>query len=406
MRAIRIGLVGTRFAGLDGVTLEAAKVADVLESLGHSIVWFGGRLDSDFSPGLEVPDAYFDTRPNLSINGQVFGSATCATEVHEEIEQRAKALQSELSRFVTEFEVDALMPQNASAIPMHLPLGLAIARFVAARQIPTIAHHHDFSWERSRFWPNAVGELLNEAFPPVLPSFGHLVINTLARDELTRRRGVESRLLPNIMDFETAPAVGDSDRFRMAAGLAAADTVLLQPTRMVPRKGIEDTLELARRLNDSSVRVVATHPEPDEGAEYVQQLGRNAARLGVDFRVAPVGGDTGIALADAYAAADLVTYPSRIEGFGNALLEAFYFKRPLLVNRYPVYAADIGPRGVAAIEMEGHVTDGVVAAVSRWLSDPGEWASAVEQNFEIGLRHFSYAVASEILTQVLADTLR
>jgi glycosyltransferase involved in cell wall biosynthesis len=406
MRALRIGLVGTRFAGLDGVTLESIKVADVLESLGHSVSWFGGRLDSRFSPGLEVPDAYFDTVANLRINHQVFGSATCPTEIHDEIEQRARALQAELARYVNELEVDVLMPQNASAIPMHLPLGVALARHVAETQIPAVAHHHDFGWERNRFWPNAVGDLLDEAFPPSLPSLGHLVISTLARDELSRRRGVRSRLLPNIMDFETPPAAGDSTRFRLAAGLSASDVVLLQPTRMVPRKGIEDTFDLAGRLNDPSICVVVTHPEPDEGAEYVEQLGRSAAELGVDFRVVPVGGDTGVRLADAYAAADLVTYPSRLEGFGNALLEAFYFRRPLLVNRYPVYAADIGPLGVAAIEMDGRVTDDVVAAVSRWLSDPGEWAGAVEENYEIGLQHFSYTVAAGILTHALADTLR
>lgn len=406
MRALRVGLVGTRFAGVDGVTLESIKVAEVLESLGHSVSWIGGRLDSRFSPGLEVPDAYFDTLDNRWINGQVFGSSTCSSEIHDEIGRRARALQIELARYVSEFEVDVLMPQNASAIPMHLPLGVAIARYVAETRIPTVAHHHDFGWERSRFWPNAVGDLLDEAFPPSLPSLGHLVINTLARDELERRRRVTSRLLPNIMDFATQPAPGNPSRFRSAAGVSTTDVVLLQPTRMVPRKGIEATFELARRLNDASVRVVVTHPEPDEGAEYLRQLEISASQQGVDFRVVPIGSETGLDLADAYAAADLVTYPSLIEGFGNALLEAFYFKRPLLVNRYPVYAADIGPLGVMAIEMDGSITDEIVADVSRWLSDPGEWAGAVERNYEIGLRHFSFGVAAEVLALALDDIVR
>jgi mannosylglucosylglycerate synthase len=58
-------------------------------------------------------------------------------------------------------------------------------------------------------------------------------------------------------------------------------------------------------------------------------------------------------LGDVYAAADLVCYPSRYEGFGNALLEAFFYRRPVLVNRYPVYVRDIAPAGVECIELNG-----------------------------------------------------
>lgn len=399
-------MVGTRFAGLDGVSLEAAKVARVLESLGHSASWFGGRVGPEFSPAVEVRDACFDTPHNLEMNDQVFGATNCSQTILDGLEQRAAALQQQLADYVTRFELDVLIPQNALAIPMSLPLGIAIARYLRDTGMPMVAHHHDFAWERARFWPNAVGPILDEAFPPTGPSLSHLVINSLAGGELVDRRGVVARLLPNIMDFENPPAPGDDDVFRVAAGLSKSDVVVLQPTRMVPRKGIEDTLELAHRLADDTIRVVVTHPEPDEGVAYVDQLVDTADRLGVDFRIAPVGPGTGVGLADAYAAANLVTYPSRIEGFGNALLEAFYYKRPVLVNRYPVYTADIGPKGVTAIEMDEAITDDVVAAAAEWLSDPAAWATAVETNYGIGLRHYSFAAAAEVLSAALADVAR
>ena len=404
-RQLRIGVVGTRFAGLDGVSLEALKVAEVLESLGHTVSWFGGRIGPEFSPAMESPDAYFDTAVNRELNEEVFGTERCEQTTIDGLEQRALALQQQIDTYVGEFEPDVLMPQNALAIPMNLPLGVAIARYLADTAAPMIAHHHDFAWERERFWPNAVGSLIEEAFPATGPSLTHLVINSLAGDELRRRKGVTARLLPNIMNFESPAASGDAAVFRAAAGLSSSDVVLLQSTRIIPRKGIEDTLELAHRLQDDAVRVVVTHPEPDEGAAHLEQIDATADRLGVDFRVRPVGPGTGVELRDAYAAADLVTYPSRIEGFGNALLEAFYFKRPVLVNRYPVYRADIGPKGVAAIEMDGQVTDAVVAEAERWLADPSAWAEAVETNYEIGLRHFSYGVAADVLTAALSDVV-
>ena len=70
---------------------------------------------------------------------------------------------------------------------------------------------------------------------------------------------------------------------------------------------------------------------------------------------------------DAYPHANLVTYPSFIEGFGNALIETVYFKLPALVNRYPVYAADIGPLGFQFAEIDGEITPKTVEMVRGWL---------------------------------------
>ena len=58
-------------------------------------------------------------------------------------------------------------------------------------------------------------------------------------------------------------------------------------------------------------------------------------------------------LHDAYLAADLITYPSLYEGYGNALLEAVFYGKPVVVNRYPVYVADIAPLGLSFIEIDG-----------------------------------------------------
>ncbi len=50
-----IGFLSTRFAGTDGVSLEAYKWAEVLESLGHSCFWYAGELDRDPDRSLLVP---------------------------------------------------------------------------------------------------------------------------------------------------------------------------------------------------------------------------------------------------------------------------------------------------------------------------------------------------------------
>ncbi|HEV8373121.1 MAG TPA: hypothetical protein VGR68_07940 [Actinomycetota bacterium] len=100
---MNIGMVSTRFAGTDGVTLEAAKLAEVLKEAGHEVVWFAGELGE-------------------------------------------------------------------------------------------------------RFQRTCVPEILETAFPPALAGMQHVVIQSSARDELARRRGVLATVLPNVMDFERGPA--------------------------------------------------------------------------------------------------------------------------------------------------------------------------------------------------------
>ena len=122
----------------------------------------------------------------------------------------ADSLKQAIGLFVERYNIDVLMPQNALAIPMHIPLGVALTDFIAETGIATLNHNHDFYWERERFLINCIPDILDRCFPPDLPSVQHLVINSLAQYSLRERKGIESVLLPNIFDFETAaPAMSD-----------------------------------------------------------------------------------------------------------------------------------------------------------------------------------------------------
>ena len=90
---------------------------------------------------------------------------------------------------------------------MHIPLGIALTELIAETQIPTIAHHHGFYWERTRFMVNAVGDYLCMAFPPNLPRIEHVVINSAAQEELSLRIGISSIVIPNVLDVENPPAI-------------------------------------------------------------------------------------------------------------------------------------------------------------------------------------------------------
>ena len=108
-------------------------------------------------------------------------------------------------------------------------------------------------------------------------------------------------------------------------------------------------------------------------------------------------------LFDVYPHADLVTYPSHYEGFGNAFLEAIYFSKPVVVNTYAVYARDIDPLGFKTIEMSQLVTREIVEQTRRVLEDKSLRAEWAETNFKLGVKYFSYSVARRKLAARLAN---
>ncbi len=398
---MRIGMVSTRFAGTDGVSLETAKVAEVLRRSGHDVAWFAGELGDGFTPGRLHASAHFTDPAELSRQTEYFGNTVRRPHLIDEVRAAADDIKSALRAFCDELEVDVLMPQNALAIPMQIPLAVAIGE-LAAEGMPVLAHHHDLAWERERFMETSIPDLLDAYFPPRGPSIHHLVINSLAQEQLARRRGVVSAVLPNVMDFALDdPGVRDGGRFRAAAGLSEDQVVLLQPTRVIPRKSIETSIEFAQHIDDAVI--VISHEEGDEGDRYGQALRTQAETTDVDLRFVSVGTDpaAGPTLADAYESAALVLYPSRIEGFGNALLEAFFYRRPVLVRRYPVYVADIAPTGVQCIEFGDYLTDDVIHTARAWIDDPHAWRESVEQNYEVGRRFFSLEVAQRIVDRAL-----
>jgi len=409
------GFISTRFAGTDGVSLESAKWAEVLWRHQHVSYWFAGRLDRDPGISLELPEAYFDHPDNRLINNQIFGthhrSRNCTGQIHA----LRKKIKASLHEFIEHFRIDVLVAENCLTIPMHVPLGLALTEVIAETCIPTIAHHHDFFWERDRFAINAVPEFIQMAFPPRLPSIQHVVINSAAREQLAYRVGVSSMIIPNVVDFGVLPPKVDAyaSTFRKDIGLKDDDIIILQPTRVVSRKGIEHAIELVRRLGKPEYKLLISHEAGDEGLEYQKFILEYAASCGVDMRLVSqrVGdkrskkGDPAkrYSLWDIYPHADLVTYPSLYEGFGNAFLEAIYFRKPLLVNRYSIYIRDIEPKGFDVIEMDGYLTNEVVEQARRVLQDESYRRQMVDRNFELAQRHFSYDVLERRLGHLVSS---
>jgi mannosylglucosylglycerate synthase len=413
---MRIGFISTRLNGTDGVSLEVEKWTKVLQLMGHEIYFCAGELGGYASQGTLISKLHFADQTIHALSERAFGEGADqnGSEIADSIYTHADELRGPLRHFIRSNKLDLIIVQNALTIPMNLPLGVCLTGLIAELGINTIAHHHDFYWERQRYQTNGILDLLDTTFPAKLPSITHVVINTIAQSRLKARRGIDSLVIPNVFDFEAPnPGIDDYNRdFRTTLGLQPDDMLVLQPTRVIQRKGIEMAIELVSRLNTSKACLYITHRSDDEGLAYWHWIKREAQVMGVNVQLidhliaqarGQFNGHKVYSLWDAYPFADLITYPSIYEGFGNALLEAIYFKKLTVVNRYPVYNADIKPLGFQFIELDGFVDDGAVAEVQQLRQDPAQVETITENNFKLGMEHFSLNVLRAKLEDLLRD---
>ncbi len=413
---MRIGIAATRLAGVDGVTFETVKWEVVLDQLGHQMRLVAGDVDALRPNTRLIPPMHFTHPPALEVAAVAFDPSADRAEVLRKVRRLADQLLPPLRDWAVRNRLDALIVENAWAIPMHLPLGVALRDLAAETGLPAIGHHHDYWWERERFADCIVPEVLDAAFPPDLPNIRHVSINSLAAAQLRERRGLTSTVVPNVFDFDqprprTAHRLRFRAQLRRELGMREDALLVVQPTRVVPRKGIELAIELVGRLNDPDAVLLITSPAGDEGIDYLVALERLADRWNVRLRYAADRFapdhegkrlNPAHSLSDAYLAADLITYPSLYEGFGNALVEALFYGSPVVVNRYPVYDADIRPLGLRMIEIGGAITDDTVAEVRAVLADPERRARAAQHNFLVGREHFGYDVLRRALPELLA----
>lgn len=412
-RMKNVGFISTRFQGTDGVSMETAKWVEVLENMRFDCYFFSGLSDWYPEKSMVVPEAFFGHPRIKSLHEHFFGIKARRVEYTEETHAIRKEMKEALYRFIRKFDIDLLIIENAISIPLHIPLGLAVTELISETNIPAVGHHHDFYWERERFMVNCVNDYITMAFPPSLNSLIHVVINSEARKMLSYRRGLSSYIVPNVFNYDQkAPGIDDYNKnLKTDIGLKEDDLLFLQPTRIIQRKGIESAIEMVHRLNNSKIKLVITHSGKDEGTAYYNRILSYADLLNVPLIIRPEkfdsrrssgpDGEKIYGIWDIYPHADLVTYPSSYEGFGNAFLEAVFFRKPVLVNRYSIYQSDIEPLGFDVIAMNHYISDEVMESVQSILRDEKRRAAMVEKNYELASRHFSY----EILVQKIKTLL-
>lgn len=439
------GIVHYQVGRTDGVSLEIDKWKRVLEEMGHRVHLCAGDLGTAEGTLIEElyhhrPDAERLSRNTFSALEDYGAGGEAEAAYRAELYGLAETIESELRAFVADKGIDYLIPQNVWSVAANPSVAIAMARVMRDLGLPALAHNHDFYWERTSgvalTCATAI-ELADRYLPPRDPLARHVVINSLARKSLAERKGIAATIVPNIFDF-SAPAweIDDYNRdFRARIGLSDNDIIVLQATRIVERKGIELAVDFVQALGSPERRarlrkrglfdgrpfgddsrivlVLAGYARDDPTGSYVGRLKRKIERAGVDaLFIEDIvdaerqtrDGQKVYALWDTYVFADMITYPSLWEGWGNQLLEAVRARAPIMLFEYPVYEADIKAKGFQVVslgstlrerddlglaQVERQIIESAADQAVALLTDAQLRQETVDHNYRVGQQHYS-----------------
>ena len=327
-------IVSFRFGATDGVSVEARKWAWALAELGVAVRWVAGAGEA-----VDVRVA------GLEIGAR---GAPSMRDVGDAIDG-----------------CDVVVVENLLSLPLNVPALETVA--TALRGRAAIVHHHDLPWQRPQFAASPP--------PPTDHRWAHVTINELSRGQLAAR-GIEATTIYN--RFAVPERVG-------VEAPAAERPLLLHPTRAIPRKNVPAAIRLAEGVGGTYWLL---GPAEDGYGDELDALVRAAT--------CPVIREGDIPIGDAYAACDLVVYPSTWEGFGNPTIESALARRPLAVGDYPVLD-ELRAFGFRWFHHEE------VAAIRRFLLDPD--VTVLDHNEAVAKENFLLAGLPDALRGVLERVL-
>jgi len=399
LKTKKIGICHYKIGKTDGVSLEIMKRKKMLENMGYQVKLIAGASGFGDQDKLKdtviiIPELDFDHPGIVQIKETAFAGFELiknAKEYEDEdallenIKTVAGTIKKAFLEINDEEKFDYLFLHNIFSHGRHIAAAKAFYDIIKDTKIGAVAFHHDFYESYGEMYVPHTSEIeryLDKYVPPSLEYIKHVTISSLWKSKLSKKKAnLQSMVFPDTFDFKQIPWVVDSYNKDLLKTfkLKDNDLIILQATRIVERKAIELTVDLITELNkrkkeligkklyngkvlDDKSDIVLAFGQFAERASYgyARKLIQKMKKQGVKFRflnrrIEHERRDKKdrkvYSLWDAYVFADLISYPSTWEGFGNQFLEAVFAKKPIVLFEYPVFEADIKKRGYRYVSL-------------------------------------------------------
>ena len=325
-----------------GVEEVVRQQAQLFHRYGHSvkiIAGTGGQFSEDIS---------FEFNPLLSSrNEEILEALEGGEGASKKIEEIAHTIFGYLKGTLSGYDV--LIAHNVLSMHFNLPLTLALHMLAAERDINVVSWNHDSPYFYEDH-PVKIDEDRWSILKSYNPDISYVVISESREEEFGQLYGTDVALtvIPNGIDPIDFFSLDDSTfKLIMEEDLFEAELILVQPSRLHPRKNIELSIEVIRALRDLGIHAKllltgAYDPHAERAVDYYKKLEDLARSLDVEkdiIIVAEYSFENGerlkadrIIMRDLYLISDLLFLPSWQEGFGIPLLEAGMIKLPIVCS--------------------------------------------------------------------------
>lgn len=454
LKHINVGIIHSLIGKNDGVSIVIDQTVNAMVNtmgiaLGN-IYFLGAHSSPRFN--AETNDVFW--HKSDAHNRIIHDFQSYDTEGLEElITTESKAAKAVIEHWIEEHNIDLIIAHNTSH-PYNFITAVGLGLYIEERRGDGIiwpklmVWWHDSYFERPIFQnPNPVIKKYLKYLPgdyiDGLAFINHSQIDlakslfkTLKCDNIDHFFEQRTTVVPNTSDipwnWETQDWEGQQkvypkpDNYNKdffndigliqeleSVGMALEDSyILLQHTRVVPRKRIEVAIDLAFRLeqltkqkgeNKCIVVLVSGHSGDEQEAymEYLEEHYNKRCEEHQEAKVLLLFGENSILShrdiivdkkyysfkeipAIVAEQGGIGTYFSDIEGFGNNLLEMIAYGLPAVINRYDAFKTEIETLGFKLPYVDNcELTDALVETSYQLLSDTKYRNSTIHHNLKV-----------------------
>lgn len=415
----KIAVVASRLKCVDAISIEADKWIDRYESMGHSVHLIAGKFGEPVQQHhFSIPEMDYKHAEVRGVKRIVFGAQLDKEgqkAAHILLNNLVKRIKGPLKNYLVQNKIQLISIEDALISMKNLPLNIALSQIVKELGIPTISRIHYLPWDNPYFTKNDNIPKLMEAIPIKAKNVVHITNTTNTQERLKEKTKAESKVIPNTIDLAKLHILDDYNKdFKEKFGIKKDQLIFLQPTRVKRSKAIEKSIKLVSEINNSTKKdhvLMLTGSPVYSRQNYFEEIVKKAKRNNVNIIFANDRVFLGrhrnteqkfYSINDAYVHADVVIYPNMGEAFGNPVIEATAYKKPLVVNEYP-HLREIQEKGFNFVVMDQKVTPETVSDTCEVLMDSSKRDSMTCSNFELLKKHYSSDVLTTNLTQIMEE---
>jgi len=421
MEKLNIAIIHTRLKCLDGVSVEAEKLGKAYVSLNCNIFLIAGKICKKSQiKSLEISEANHLNQKIIKLNDEAYSrdlSDIQKKEITRKFFDYSDIIKPKLKSFILKNKINLLSVENIFSLPVNIPLTIAVFNIINELNLPCIARHHDLYWDMEKYLRCEANfkAIFNRFFLPKQKNIINVVINKAARNSLKKNKGLNSTVVYNKFDFSNVHKI-KKDYLRKRFKIKNDEIIFLQPTKILGRKKIERSIELVslykKRFDKKCVLIITGSTHLDD--RYGQKLIKYARKLNVKIaytykhpkkKIKDIDSLNILPIGFLYSSSDIITLPSDYEGFGNPVIESAMYKKPLVVNNYPILN-EILDFGFKFIVMDKKVTGKILNEVHRVMVDRDYTKKITGHNFKIAYKYFSLNLLKNELKLLIKKAIK